>query len=82
MQAVQIAVVTGGPRFGDLEHGAVAALLGPVTAVVSGGIACIAGVAVLARALPRFTHLALDTTKRDGTGVERDGDDSPPASGA
>jgi MFS family permease len=81
MQAVQIAVVTGGPRFGDLEHGAVAALLGPVTAVVSGGLACIAGVAVLARALPKFTNLALDTTKRDVTLVDNDGGTAPPAVG-
>jgi hypothetical protein len=79
MQAVQIAVVTGGPRFGDLEHGAVAALLGPVTAVVSGGLACIAGVAVLARALPKFTNLALDTTKRDVTVIDNDGGATPPA---
>jgi MFS family permease len=81
MQAVQIAVVTGGPRFGDLEHGAVAALLGPVTAVVSGGLACIAGVAVLARALPKFTHLALDTTKSDVTVIDTDGDAVPPSVG-
>jgi MFS family permease len=81
MQAVQIAVVTGGPRFGDLEHGAVAALLGPVTAVVSGGLACIAGVAVLARALPKFTHLALDTGKADVTVLDADGDPAPPAGG-
>jgi MFS family permease len=81
MQAVQIAVVTGGPRFGDLEHGAVAALLGPVTAVVSGGLACIAGVAVLAKALPKFTHLALDTTKQEVTVVEGDEPSPPPAIG-
>lgn len=64
MQAVQIAVVTGGPRVGDLEHGVVAALAGPIAAVVSGGLACVAGVAVLARSLPRFTKLTMDTTKQ------------------
>ena len=63
MQAVQIAVVTGGPRVGDLEHGVVAAIAGPVTAVVSGGVACVAGVMVMARLLPRFWNLTLDTTK-------------------
>ena len=73
MQAVQIAVVTGGPRVGDLEHGIVAAIAGPVTAVVSGGLACVAGVALLARALPRFTNLALDTAKRSRT-VIHEGD--------
>jgi hypothetical protein len=51
---VQMAVVTGGPRIGDLETGAVAAAFGAETAVVSGGLACIAGVLLLARVLPAF----------------------------
>lgn len=49
LSAVQISVVTGGPRLGDLESGTVAALAGPRFSVVSGGLACLAGVAVLAR---------------------------------
>jgi hypothetical protein len=52
-----------------------------VTAVVSGGLACIAGVAVLARALPRFTHLALDTTRRDVTVIEGEEPAPPPVIG-
>jgi MFS family permease len=59
MQAVQIAVVTGGPRLGDMEHGALAALAGTEFSVVSGGLACIIGVVVLARALPRFARLTV-----------------------
>ncbi len=47
-------VVTGGPRIGDLETGAVAAAFGAETAVVSGGVACIAGALLLARRLPAF----------------------------
>jgi MFS family permease len=54
LQAVQTAVVAGGPRLGDLEAGAVAAAAGPVVSVVSGGLACLAGVAVLARGMPGF----------------------------
>lgn len=60
MQAVQIAVVTGGPRMGDLEHGAVASAAGTMTAVVSGGVACLAGVALLWRLLPSFARHTSD----------------------
>ena len=47
-------VVTTGPRLGDLEAGAVAALVGPIFSVVSGGIACVVGIALLAIALPEL----------------------------
>jgi hypothetical protein len=47
-------VVTGGPRIGDLEAGAVAAAFGDTVSVVSGGLACIAGALILARLLPGF----------------------------
>jgi MFS family permease len=52
LSAIFIAVVAGGPRLGDLEAGAVAAVAGPQAAVVSGGLACIAGAVIVARALP------------------------------
>jgi predicted MFS family arabinose efflux permease len=54
LMGVQMAVVTGGPRVGDAESGAVAAAFSPVTSVVSGGLACIAGALILARLLPAF----------------------------
>ncbi len=54
LQAVHTAVVAGGPRLGDLESGAVAAVAGPVFSVVSGGLACLVGVVVLARLMPGF----------------------------
>ena len=56
LQAVQTAVVTGGPRLGDLESGAVASVVGAVDSVLIGGVACLAGVAVLMRLLPRFSR--------------------------
>jgi MFS family permease len=59
LQAVQTAVVTGGPRLGDLESGAVASLAGTEVSVVSGGLLCLVGVAVLAKRLPRFTRLGI-----------------------
>jgi len=54
LSALQIAVVTGGPRLGDAEAGAAAAIGGARFAVVSGGLACLAGVAAVAAWLPRF----------------------------
>ncbi|HEX7522121.1 MAG TPA: MFS transporter [Acidimicrobiia bacterium] len=56
MSAVHILVVTGGPRLGDFEAGLVAALFTPAIAVVSGGLACVAGVGVLALAVPEFAR--------------------------
>lgn len=54
LQGLQIAVVTGGPRLGDLESGAVASSFGNRTSVISGGLACVAGALALARLLPGF----------------------------
>src|SRR5438552_19017653 len=48
LQGVFIVVVTGGPRLGDFEAGAVASAFGVGTSVVSGGLACIAGMVLLA----------------------------------
>jgi MFS family permease len=54
LSSIHIAVVTGGPRLGDLESGAVAALTNPTFAVVSGGLACMAGVGIIAKLLPEL----------------------------
>lgn len=54
MSAFQMMVVTTGPRLGDLEAGAVAALVNPVFSVVSGGVACVAGIVALAALLPEM----------------------------
>jgi len=53
---VHIAVVAGGPRLGDAEAGAVAALTTPQISVISGGLACIVGALVIARLVPEFTR--------------------------
>jgi len=60
LSAVNVAVVTGGPRLGDAEAGAVAALTSTRVSVVSGGLACIAGVAMIARLLPELAGWRLD----------------------
>jgi MFS family permease len=54
LQGVQMAVVAGGPRLGDLEAGAVATAFGDSTSVISGGLACVVGAILLARLLPGF----------------------------
>jgi MFS family permease len=54
LTGLQISVVTGGPRLGDVEAGAVAAAFGDTFSVVSGGLACVAGALVLAGLLPAF----------------------------
>jgi predicted MFS family arabinose efflux permease len=68
LQGVQMAVVAGGPRLGDLEAGVVATAFGDTVSVVSGGLACVAGALVVARLLPGFRHerSAVGTSGHDG----------------
>ena len=54
LQGVFIVVVSGGPRLGDLESGLAASVFPLPGAVVSGGVAVLVGVAVLAAAVPSF----------------------------
>ncbi|HEX6487584.1 MAG TPA: MFS transporter [Candidatus Dormibacteraeota bacterium] len=52
MSALNIMVVTGGPRLGDAETGVVATLSTVQVSVISGGLACIVGAVVLTLAVP------------------------------
>ena len=54
LQGVFTVVVAGGPRLGDVEAGAVAALAGETFSVISGGIACVVGSVGLAAKFPSF----------------------------
>lgn len=72
LSAVHIAVVTGGPRLGDVEAGMVASLTSPAVSVVSGGLACMVGAAVIAKLMPELTRWRL----RDHVDVEPDADAS------
>ena len=56
MSAVQIMVVTGGPRVGDIEAGLVAGAFGAPASVVIGGLACLAGTALIARVFPSLRN--------------------------
>ena len=54
MQGVFIVVVAGGPRLGDLRAGGMAAAVGVPATMVSGGIAILVGMAVVAAVVPSF----------------------------
>ena len=56
MSAAFSLVVTGGPRLGDIESGSVAGAAGVRVSVVSGGLLCLAGVALIALAFPALRH--------------------------
>lgn len=56
MSSVFSLVVTGGPRLGDVESGAVAGAAGVRFSVVSGGLACLAGVALIVVAFPALAR--------------------------
>jgi MFS family permease len=73
LMGVQMAVVAGGPRLGDLEAGAVATAFGDTASVVSGGLACIVGAFAVARALPGFTKLRWEVPANAAEEAEDDG---------
>jgi predicted MFS family arabinose efflux permease len=54
MLGIHILVVTGGPRLGDVEAGVVARLVSPTFSVISGGLACVVGAAVVAVLYPEL----------------------------
>ncbi len=61
MSSIQMAVVQGGPRLGDMEAGGVATVTSLEFSVVSGGLACIAGALFLGFFLRDFrNHVAQD----------------------
>ncbi|XCM84169.1 MFS transporter [Kitasatospora sp. HUAS MG31] len=56
LQGIFIVVVAGGPRLGDFESGTAAALTSPAVSVVTGGLASVAAVLLLAARRPAFLH--------------------------
>ncbi len=67
ISGLQMAVVEGGPRLGDLESGAVATATSTQFSVVSGGAICVAGVLAAAALLPGFRRYRRDVR---GSGVQ------------
>lgn len=56
LSGLELAVVTSGPSVGDIEAGLLAAATSVRFAIVAGGVACLAGVAVMAVFLPQFAR--------------------------
>jgi hypothetical protein len=56
MSSVFSLVVTGGPRLGDIESGTAAGVAGVRFSVVSGGLACLVGVAAIVVAFPALAR--------------------------
>jgi hypothetical protein len=60
MSSVFMLVVRSGPRLGDVEAGAVASAASPRFSVVSGGLACMVGVAFIVLAFPALAAYGAD----------------------
>ncbi len=54
--SIHILVVTSGPRLGDVEAAAVAAVVGPEMSVLSGGILCLVGLGAVVRRYPELAR--------------------------
>jgi MFS family permease len=56
LSSIDSAATAGGPRLGDLEAGLVAALTSVRFSIISGGVACLAAIPLVARAFPEFSR--------------------------
>jgi MFS family permease len=64
MSSVFMLVVASGPRLGDVEAGSVASIASTRFSVVSGGVACVAGVALIVVAFPELAGYDGDAVAR------------------
>lgn len=62
LQGVFIVVVAGGPRIGDVLHGAAAAAAGTAVAAAGGGVLVIVGTLVCVVAFPAFVRYRVSRT--------------------
>jgi MFS family permease len=74
MSGIELAVVATGPTLGNLEAGVVGSLVSVPFSIVSGGLACVAGVGVLALLVPEFHRFDARATLAD----EPESSDDPP----
>jgi MFS family permease len=83
LSAIHLMVVTGGPRIGDLEATGVAALVSTQFSVVSGGVLCMLGVALVARRFPQLARYdgfaAARTEQEHAVGTETEAAGAAPA---
>lgn len=60
LAGIELANVASGPLLGNTEAGAVSAWRGPTFSIVSGGLACLAGAALLTVTMPAFRRYRSD----------------------
>jgi MFS family permease len=66
VSAIHLLVVISGPRAGDIESAAVASVIGAQLSAISGGLACLLGVLVVARWFPELDrHLSTTTPQAE-----------------
>ena len=78
LSSFQTAVVQGGPRLGNFEAGAAASLFGTQLSVITGGLGCVVGIALIAKLMPRFSHYQMQSsTTTDVASSNPDSTESP-----
>lgn len=65
VSALQLMVVTSGPRLGDVEAGLMAGAVGAPASIVIGGLACLAGTLGVAARWPSFRNYEAASALRD-----------------
>jgi MFS family permease len=78
MSGIELAVVATGPTIGDVEAGVLGSLVSVPFSIVSGGIACIAGVFVIGALVPQFGRYDTRKAWNEGTGVPEPGGEREP----
>jgi MFS family permease len=82
MQGVFIVVVAGGPRLGDLRAGALASATSVTVAMVSGGVAVVLAMVLVALIVPSFwffraSRSAVEVVSRPASPAPESGEDRP-----
>lgn len=72
LQGVFIVVVAGGPRLGDVAHGAGAAMVGTAAAAAGGGVLVVVGVVLASLALPAFVRYRVSRVDNGTHGARTD----------
>jgi MFS family permease len=75
LEGVSLSVVASGPSLGDLEAGALASVTSVPFSIVSGGLACIVGVGVLAVAVPQLARYDAAEAMREARARSTTADD-------
>ena len=82
LEGVSLTVVAAGPSLGDLEAGALATVTSVPFSIVSGGLACIVGVGVLAVAIPQLARYDAEAARREAAAGSPVRGSPPPAGDA